>query len=204
MNNRQQHNFTNILMYTLTVYISLIPFVNFNNKLNYQLAFEHLSISILIGLLFNFFNNIIIELRKVNGEKFPDLDNECKPMIFPYKEGKIALLSDIPLEEPDFTKVPKGILSKEKIEKYREMSAKLRGEEYKEPVEHKQFHPSDLSLAQQEKFNKWKSELPKARTREDGIFHYIYSHGSGIGWSLTVRRGKTNKFEIDLTEYETW
>lgn len=56
-----RHNLKVWLIYILFCYIILIPF---------KMWITGISISILIGFLFGLLNDIITQLRKLNGEKF--------------------------------------------------------------------------------------------------------------------------------------
>lgn len=66
MSNRLKHNILGWLIYSVIVYIILLPF---------GLWFTGISISILVGFLFNMLNDIITQLRKLNGEKFPNIED---------------------------------------------------------------------------------------------------------------------------------
>jgi hypothetical protein len=66
MNKKLKHNLTGIIVYTVIIYVLLIPF---------KMWVIGISISLIIGLLFGFLDNIITELRKLNGEKFPNLED---------------------------------------------------------------------------------------------------------------------------------
>jgi hypothetical protein len=65
MTNRLKHNLTSIIIYAIIAYLLLIPF---------KMWITGISISIFIGFFFGFLNDIIIQLRKLNGEKFEDID----------------------------------------------------------------------------------------------------------------------------------
>jgi len=65
MTKRFRHNLFVWVIYSIKVYIILIPF---------QLWVTGISISILIGFLFGMLNDITTELRKLNGEKFPNIE----------------------------------------------------------------------------------------------------------------------------------
>lgn len=65
MTNRLKHNLKSIGIYSILTYIVLIPL---------QMWLVSISISILIGFLFGILNDIIIQLRKLNGEKFKNLE----------------------------------------------------------------------------------------------------------------------------------
>jgi len=69
MSNRLKHNLLGWLFYTIGVYIIIIPF---------KLWLIGISISILIGFFFNILNDIITQLRKLNGEKFPNIEDKDK------------------------------------------------------------------------------------------------------------------------------
>lgn len=63
MNNRLKKNLKSWLSYSIICYIILIPF---------QIWITGISISLLIGFLFGLINDVIIQLRKLNGEKVGD------------------------------------------------------------------------------------------------------------------------------------
>lgn len=65
MTNRLKNNLKSIGIYSILTYIALIPL---------QMWFISISISLLIGFLFGMLNDIIIQLRKLNGEKFKNLE----------------------------------------------------------------------------------------------------------------------------------
>jgi hypothetical protein len=65
MSKRLIHNIKIWIVYTIICYIILIPF---------QIWITGISISILIGFFFGCLNTIIMELRKLNGEKFENID----------------------------------------------------------------------------------------------------------------------------------
>ena len=65
MKNRLKHNLKTWAAYSLICYIILMPF---------QIWITGISISILIGFFFGLLNDIIIQLRKLNGEKFENID----------------------------------------------------------------------------------------------------------------------------------
>jgi hypothetical protein len=65
MTNRLKFNLKTWVAYSLICYIIIVPF---------QLWITGISISILIGFLFGLLNDIIIQLRKLNGEKFDGID----------------------------------------------------------------------------------------------------------------------------------
>ena len=64
MNKRLKHNLLTWLIYSVFVYIILLPF---------GLWLTCISISILIGFLFGMLNDIITQLIKLNGEDLPDI-----------------------------------------------------------------------------------------------------------------------------------
>jgi hypothetical protein len=66
MTKRLIRNLKSWLSYSVICYILLIPF---------QIWITSISISLLIGFLFGLLNDIIIQLRKLNGEKFDDIEN---------------------------------------------------------------------------------------------------------------------------------
>lgn len=56
-----------------------------------------ITISILIAFLFNLFNEIITQLRKLNGEKFPDIeDNTFEADVVVINEDGILYIDNIP------------------------------------------------------------------------------------------------------------
>jgi len=65
MTNRLKHNLKSWITYSIICYIILIPF---------KIWIIGISISLLIGFLFGLLNDIIIQLRKLNGEKFENID----------------------------------------------------------------------------------------------------------------------------------
>lgn len=65
MTNRLKQNLKVWVVYSLTCYIILIPF---------KIWLIGISISILIGFFFGLLHDIIIQLRKLNGEKFENID----------------------------------------------------------------------------------------------------------------------------------
>jgi hypothetical protein len=65
MTNRLKYNLKTWVVYSLICYIILIPF---------QIWITGISISVLIGFFFALLNDIIIQLRKLNGEKFDGID----------------------------------------------------------------------------------------------------------------------------------
>lgn len=65
MTNRLKHNLKTWMIYSIICYIILIPF---------KIWITGISISLLIGFLFGLLNDIIIQLRKLNGEKFENID----------------------------------------------------------------------------------------------------------------------------------
>ena len=65
MPNRLKRNFKVLIAYSLTCYIILIPF---------KVWITSVSISILIGFFFVLLDDIIIQLRKLNGEKLGGID----------------------------------------------------------------------------------------------------------------------------------
>lgn len=69
MTNRLKNNLIGLAVYSLICYIILLPL---------KMWITGISISILIGVLFGFLNEIITQLRKLNGEKFDDMDNKKK------------------------------------------------------------------------------------------------------------------------------
>ena len=67
MKNRLKHNLSTFLIYSVIIYVILLPF---------QMWFIGISLSILIGFFFGLLNDIITQLRKLNGEKFPNLEDD--------------------------------------------------------------------------------------------------------------------------------
>lgn len=65
MSNRLKINLKRIFMYAAIVYVLLIPF---------KMWVAGISISMLIGFFFGQVNEIIIQLRKLNGEKLDSID----------------------------------------------------------------------------------------------------------------------------------
>lgn len=65
MTKRLKFNLVSIIVYAVMIYVLLVPF---------ELWITGISISLIIGFLFGFLNDIIIQLRKLNGEKFPNID----------------------------------------------------------------------------------------------------------------------------------
>jgi len=65
MSKRLIYNLKVWLIYSIICYIILIPF---------EIWITGISISILIGFFFGCLNTIITELRKLNGEKFENID----------------------------------------------------------------------------------------------------------------------------------
>ena len=67
MRNRTKHNLQGWALYSVMSYIILIPC---------QIWIPAISISLLAGFLFGSIDAVITELRKLNGEKFPNLEEE--------------------------------------------------------------------------------------------------------------------------------
>jgi len=65
MNKRLKHNLKVQSIYTFMVYILLLSF---------GMGIKSIFLSILIAFLFGLLNDIIIQLRKINGEKFDGID----------------------------------------------------------------------------------------------------------------------------------
>ena len=62
-----------------------------------KMYWEMITISILIAFLFNLFNEIITQLRKLNGEKFPDIeDNTFEADVVVINEDGILYIDNIP------------------------------------------------------------------------------------------------------------
>ena len=67
-----KHNLITWTFYSIICYIILLPL---------KLWIIGISISLLIGFLFELLNDILIQLRKINGEKFPGIENDKKDEI---------------------------------------------------------------------------------------------------------------------------
>jgi hypothetical protein len=67
MSNRLKHNLMGLGIYSVIAYILLLPL---------KLWVVSIGIALLIGFLFGLLNDIITQLRKLNGEKFPDIEDE--------------------------------------------------------------------------------------------------------------------------------
>lgn len=78
MTKRFKHSLVSWFIYTLMTYIVLFPC---------QLGILSSSISILVGFLFGILNDILTELRKSNGEKFPEIEDK------PVKKKDVLLKS---------------------------------------------------------------------------------------------------------------
>lgn len=65
MTKRLKHNLKTWFMYSVLCYIVLIPF---------KMWVLGISISILVGFFFGLLNDIITQLRKLNGEKFENIE----------------------------------------------------------------------------------------------------------------------------------
>lgn len=72
---RLKHFLKTYVLYSVSVYILLIPF---------QMWVECIGLSLLIGFLFSLGNEIITQLRKLNGEKFPNIEDD--------KDDKIKMI----------------------------------------------------------------------------------------------------------------
>jgi len=66
MTNRLKHNIKVWVSYTLASYLILIPF---------HLGIKGISVALFLGFFFGFLNDILTQLRKLNGEKFPHLND---------------------------------------------------------------------------------------------------------------------------------
>jgi len=66
MSKRLKHNLLTTLIYSVMVYLIIIPL---------ELWIIGISISIILGFLFGMLNDILTQLRKLNDEKFPNIDN---------------------------------------------------------------------------------------------------------------------------------
>jgi len=69
MSKRLKHNLVTALIYSVMVYIVIIPL---------KLWIVGISISIILGFLFGMLNDILTQLRKLNGEKFPNIEDDAK------------------------------------------------------------------------------------------------------------------------------
>lgn len=67
MNKRIKHNLLGWLIYSLGCYIIIMPF---------QMWILGIPISILFGFITNMLNDIITQLRKLNGEKFTNIEDD--------------------------------------------------------------------------------------------------------------------------------
>lgn len=67
MTNRIKYSLVSWFIYTVMTYIVLLPC---------QLGILSASISILAGFLFGILNDILTQLRKLNGEKFPNTEDK--------------------------------------------------------------------------------------------------------------------------------
>lgn len=65
MTNRLKHNLKVWMVYSIICYIIIIPF---------RIWITGISISLLVGFFFGQLNDIITQLRKLNGEKFDDIE----------------------------------------------------------------------------------------------------------------------------------
>lgn len=65
MTKRLKHNLLTWLIYSVACYIILLPL---------EIWIVSISISIITGFFFGLLNDIIIQLRKLNGEKFENID----------------------------------------------------------------------------------------------------------------------------------
>ena len=73
MTNKLKHSLRNWWFYSACTFIISYIFVD---------SLMLIPISLLIGFLFSFLNDIITELRKLNGERFPHLDDTCEIDLF--------------------------------------------------------------------------------------------------------------------------
>ena len=69
MTHRLKHNLLVLGIYSITVYILLLPL---------QLWIISIGISLIIGWFGGILNDILTQLRRMNGEKFPELDAEIE------------------------------------------------------------------------------------------------------------------------------
>lgn len=69
---RLKHNLKAQGAYTLIIFIILIPLFTSLEIENWLQS--NISISIIVGLLIGILNDILTQLRKLNGEKFPQLE----------------------------------------------------------------------------------------------------------------------------------
>ena len=65
MTKRLKHNIRVWALYSLICYVVLIPF---------QIWITGISLSLLIGFFFGLLNDILTQLRKLNGEEFDNID----------------------------------------------------------------------------------------------------------------------------------
>jgi hypothetical protein len=65
MTKRLKFNLISWLMYTVIFYVVLIPF---------QIWFCAIPITIILGFFAGILNDIVIQLRKLNGEKFDNIE----------------------------------------------------------------------------------------------------------------------------------
>lgn len=66
---RLKFNLQSWVLYAVICYIILLPL---------KMYVIGISISLIIGFLFGILNDIVIQLRKLNGEKFPNMEEDEK------------------------------------------------------------------------------------------------------------------------------
>lgn len=66
MTNRLKHNLIVWIIYAILIYIILIPC---------QIWIIGISISIILGFFFQILNDILTQVRKLNGEKFQSIED---------------------------------------------------------------------------------------------------------------------------------
>lgn len=67
MKKRLKHNLLVWLVYSICIYLLLIPF---------KIWITGISISLIIGFFFGVLNDILTQLRMLNGEKFDNLSDD--------------------------------------------------------------------------------------------------------------------------------
>lgn len=65
MTKRLKFNLKTWLFYTIMFYIIILPYQNY---------ITGISVSLILGFFAGIFNDIIIQLRKLNGEKFDNIE----------------------------------------------------------------------------------------------------------------------------------
>ncbi len=71
MSKRLKRNISTILIYAVTSYVLILPLSIFS----WKFFIANIGISLILGFCLGFINEILTELRKLNGEKFPHLDD---------------------------------------------------------------------------------------------------------------------------------